>query len=249
MTEYPTAFWAETFSKMIGWAANLIVIYLMVLRFETISNWSAYEVLLLYSMNATAYSLSGFFMYNAFGGLSQHIQMGTFDEMLTKPVNPFLYLCFKGFGTGYIGNLISTLTALVICFMKLNISLSFLSVIYFLIIIFGSTLIHSGLFMFTNIPVFWFVKNDALLSFRWALDEFIRYPVSIYDRWIQILLTLFIPMAFINFFPIQFFLKKQDFIGFNPIIVHLTPVIGLVLFFSGYLFFFWGIKHYKSTGS
>lgn len=249
MTEYPGAFWAESIAKMMGWAANLIIIYLMVYRFKNVLSWSAYEVLMLYSINATSYSLAGFLMFNAFGTLSRHIQMGTFDEMLTKPMNPFFYLCFKGFSTGYIGNLISTVTAMVVCIVKLNIPMSFINVFYLVIIIIGSTLIHSGMFMFANVPVFWIVKADALLSFRWALDEFIRYPISIYDRWIQVMLTFVLPIAFVNFYPVQYFLKKNDFLGFSPVLAHMTPVIGIILFALGYMFFFAGIRNYKSTGS
>lgn len=249
MTEYPGAFWAESIAKMMGWAANLIIIYLMVFRFENVFGWSAYEVLMLYSINATSYSLAGFLMFDAFGMLSRHIQMGTFDEMLTKPMNPFLYLCFKGFSTGYIGNLFSTVTALIVCFVALNIPINFTNIFYLIFIIIGSSLIHSAMFMFVNIPVFWIVKADALLSLRWALDEFIRYPISIYDRWIQVMLTFVLPIAFINFYPVQHFLKKDDFLGFSPLLAHLTPVIGIVLFALGYIFFFLGVRNYKSTGS
>ncbi|AEE97661.1 ABC transporter permease [Mahella australiensis] len=249
ITEYPGAFWAHSIAKMMGWGADLIVVYLMVHKFESILSWSAYEVLFLFSMDATSYALAGFFMFNPFAMLSQHIQMGTFDEMLTKPLNPFFYLCFKGFTTGYLGNLISTVTAMIICIIKLNISMSFVNIFYLIIIIIGSALIHSALFMFSNIPAFWIVKTDALSSFRWALDEFIRYPISIYDRWIQIMLTFVFPVAFINFYPSQYFLQKSDFLGFSPFFAHMTVVIGSILFVLGYMFFFVGVRNYKSTGS
>lgn len=249
MTEYPAAFWAFTIAKMSGWAAGLIVIYLMVYRFESVLGWSAYEVLLLYSMYATSYALAGFFMYNAFETLSMHIQMGTFDEMLTKPLNPFLYLCFKSFSTGYIGNLIATVTAMIVCIIKLKILMNFFNIFYLIVIIIGSALIHAGMFMFANIPVFWIVKADAVSSFRSSLEDFIRYPISIYDRWIQVMLTFVLPVAFINFYPAQYFLKKSDFLGFSPVLAHLTPIIGIIMFTLGYWFFFLGVRNYKSTGS
>lgn len=249
ITEYPGAFWATAIAKIMGWAAELIIIYLMIYRFENVFSWSAYEVLLLFSINATSYSLAGFFMFIPFGLLSQHIQMGIFDEMLTKPLNPLFYLCAKGFGTGYFGNLIATIAAMVVSIMKLNISMDIINVLYLIIIIIGSALIHAGMFMLANIPAFWIVKADALLQFRWTLDKFIKYPISIYDRWIQIMLTFVLPIAFVNFYPLQYFLRKSDFLGFSPVLMHLTPVVGIILFALGYMFFFIGIRNYKSTGS
>lgn len=247
--EYPGAFWAHTIAKMMGFGASLIVIYLMVYRFGNVLNWTAYEVLFLYSINTTAYALAGFFMFHAIGKLSTHIQTGTFDEMLTKPINPFFYLCCKEFSTGYIGNLLATITAMVICINKLDVRMNVINVIYLIVTIIGAALIHCALFMFTNIPVFWIVKADALTAFRRAIDDFIRYPISIYDGWIQIFLTFVIPVAFINFYPAQYFLKKNDFLGFNPILAHMTPMVGIALFVLAYAMFFLGIKNYKSTGS
>lgn len=249
IVEYPGAFWAETIAKVMGWAANILIIFLMIFRFESVLNWSSYEVLFLYSINATSYALAGFFMYHSVGRLPEHIQMGTFDEMLTKPVNPFFYLCAKGFSTGYIGNLCSSIPAIIICIIKLDLSMNLLNICHLVVVVIGAALIHSSLFMLTNIPAFWIIKSDALSSFRWVLDDFIRYPISIYDRWIQIMLTFIFPVAFINFYPAQAFLRKGDLLGFSSIFVYLTPAIGIILFALGYMSFFMGIRHYKSTGS
>lgn len=249
VVEYPGAFWAQTIAKIMGWGADIIIIYLMLSRFETVFGWTTFEVLFLYSMNATAYAIAGFFMWHAFQDLSQHVRNGTFDEILTKPMNPFLYLCSKSFTTAYVGNIISSVTALVVCFIKLEISLNFLSLLLFLLMLFGAALIHCALFMFSNIPVFWMIKSDAIRSLRWNLESFIRIPISIYKRWIQIVLTFILPVAFISFYPSQYFLQKNDFLGFNPYIGYLTPVIGIVLFYLGYQFFKLGVKNYKSTGS
>ena len=100
-----------------------------------------------------------------------------------------------------------------------------------------------------NIPAFWIVKTDALSTFKWSLNEFIQYPLSIYDRWIQIMLTFVFPVAFIGFFPSQVLLEKTDYLGFPSQIVFLSPLVGIVLFIISYLLFFVGIKNYKSTGS
>lgn len=249
IVEYPGAFWADTIAKMMGWAAFAIIAYLMVFRFENVLSWSTYEVLFLYSINSTSYSLAGFFMYHAFMGLSNHIQNGTFDEMLTKPLNPFMYLCFKSFSTGYIANIIVTIIALIICISKLDFIVTFSTIFYLIIVLFGGALIHSGMFIFFNVPAFWIVKSESLSRFRSSLNEFIHFPISIYDKWIQVMLTFVFPLAFINFYPAQYFLSKNDFLGFSPVFMYLTPIVGIILFALGYMFFFLGIRNYKSTGS
>lgn len=249
VVEYPVAFWSHTIAKMLGWGADLTVIYLMILQFENVLNWSAYEVLFLCSLNAASYAMAGFFMFAGFNNLQNHIQSGEFDEILTKPINSFFYLISKNFSYGYLGNLISVLIALVICIIKLNITMSLFDTIYLLLVLLGGMLIYGALFMFTSIPSFWIVKVDALTRLRGQIGSFLRYPISIYDKCIQILLTFIFPLAFINFYPAQYFLNKNDLLGFSPIFPYLTPIVGVVVFLLGYLFFFEGIKNYSSTGS
>ena len=115
--------------------------------------------------------------------------------------------------------------------------------------IIGAFLIQCSLFMFANVPCFWMVKVDSLQNLKGNLSDFIQYPISIYQRWIQILLIFVFPVAFISFFPVQTFLHKTDFVGLSPIVCYLSPLVGALLFFLGYRFFLFGIKNYKSTGS
>ena len=249
MTEYQGAFWAHFFAKMVGWGANLAIVFLLVNQFDNIAGWSAYEVLLLFSINETSYAFAGFLMYGPFTAMSHHINRGTFDDALTRPVNIFLYMCCREFNFGYIGNLASTLVALGISLHYVGFAFSFVNVLYLLMTLIGAFLIQCSLFMFANVPCFWMVKVDSLQNLKGNLSDFIQYPISIYQRWIQILLIFVFPVAFISFFPVQTFLHKTDFVGLSPIVCYLSPLVGALLFFLGYRFFLFGIKNYKSTGS
>ena len=247
--EYHGAFWSHNLAKFLGWAAELIIVYLMIHRFQDVFTWSAYEVLLLYAVDATAYALSGFFMFGAFINLQRHIQDGTFDLVLVKPLNPFAYFCCNNMLFGYIGNLVATVLTMVFCFIQLNIVASFTNIMFLLAVLAGGALIHCGIFMISSIPSFWLIQSREVTSFFHTVKSFVRYPISIYDRWIHVLLTFIFPVAFINFFPVQFFLQKNDLLGFSPVLVYLTPAIGAGFFILGYAFFFLGIRNYKSTGS
>lgn len=64
------------------------------------------------------------------------------------------------------------------------------------------------------------IKDNAIIYDSKNTQENI-----LYDRWIQVMLTYVVPIAFINFYPAQYFLKKDDFLGFNPILVYLSPIV------------------------
>lgn len=249
MFEYRNAFLWTSLAKATGWAADFMIIWVMLNQFQDLGGWSTYEVMLLYSLNVTSYSLAGFFLFHPCTKLSQRIRNGEFDEILTKPLNSFLYLVCREFSTGYFSNLAVSITVLCICISKLNIPLTPINIALLILVSIGGALIQGAAFIFTSVPAFWIVQNSALMNIVNNLKSFVRYPVSLYNKGIQILLTLVIPYAFINFYPAQIFLKKNDFMMFHPVFQYLTPIVGLLLFAGGYLFWQLGISHYKSTGS
>ncbi|MGE7828250.1 ABC-2 family transporter protein [Paenibacillus sp. NPDC093718] len=56
--------------------------------------------------------------------------------------------------------------------------------------------------MITSVPEFWLVENKAIKNILFfQLKGFIRYPITIYNKVIQILLIYILPYAFINYFP------------------------------------------------
>jgi ABC-type uncharacterized transport system permease subunit len=54
--------------------------------------------------------------------------------------------------------------------------------------------------------------------------------LTIYNRFVRILLTSFIPYAFVNFYPSQFFLHKSGEALFSPLLQYATPIVGVLLF-------------------
>jgi len=249
MVEYRFDVFFRIFAHAAGYASQFIVVWIIIDRFESLAGWKSYEVMFLMGFNLLSYAMAGSFMFNFSRLLPARIQSGELDEIFIKPLNPFLYLIFKDFA-GYFGHFILSITIIVISIIKLGIKLSIIKIIFFVITLLGAMLIQMAAFVFTSVPAFWLVKNNSLMDvFLWQLKSFINYPLSIYNKTVQILFTLIVPFGFINFYPSQYFLSKNDFLMFHPVLQYLTPVIGVVLIISAYRFWLFGLNHYKSTGS
>lgn len=248
--EYRGAFWMQFFSKASVWTADIVLIWILVDKFQTIAGWGPYEVMLLYAFNLASYSLAGIFLFHPCTKLPARIQSGEFDEILTRPMNPFLYLITRDFSTGYFSNLTVAGTVMAVCFIQLGIRFEPADVLFFTGVLLGGALIQGAAFLFASVPSFWMVQNNGLFQLvLFELKDFIRYPISAYHKLVQIVLTLLVPYAFINFYPVQYFLHKNDFLMFHPGFQYLTPVVGIVLFGLAYRFWCFGIRHYTSTGS
>jgi len=95
--EYRGAFISGVIAQIIGYGATFLLVWIMISKFQTLNGWKPYEVLFLYAMNLFSYALAAFFMFNLCVRLSDLIQTGDFDDVLTKPLNPFLYLISREF--------------------------------------------------------------------------------------------------------------------------------------------------------
>ena len=249
MVEYRSNTIWTGIAEACGYTADFLVIWIMISKFHNIGDWNAYEVIFLYAINLLTYSLSSMFLYRTCNNLSFQIRTGEFDDIITKPTNPFLYLCCSGFMYGYYSHISVSIFFICFCLAKLGVTLSISKIFFLILSLIGGALIQGAMNLFTTVPSFWMVKNTALRSLTWSGRNFIEYPISIYHKSIQIILTVILPFAFISFYPAQYFLGKSDFLMFHPIFQFLTPVVGVILFALAYMFWCFGIKHYNSSGS
>jgi ABC-2 type transport system permease protein len=248
--EYRGAFISGAAAQIIGYGTTFLLIWIMISKFKTLNGWKPYEVLFLYAINLLSYALAAFFIFNPCMKLSELIQSGDFDDVLTKPLNPFLHLICREFNPGYLSHVSLSVFIIILCFIKLEIQLSLIKIIFLLISVIGAILIQASGMLFTAVPSFWLIQNNSVMkTLFYDVKEFIQYPISLYSKAIQILLTFILPYAFINFYPAQYLLGKNDFLLFDPILQYLTPAVGIILFILAYKFWIYGVDHYKSTGS
>jgi ABC-2 type transport system permease protein len=236
-------------AKIFGFGSGYVVIALMFYSFQNINGWSVYEVIFLRALFDVVYSLSSCLFHNAVEQMPQKIASGEFDAILTRPVNSLFYYMFRVFSTGYISNFLIGVSMLVFAWVNIGIGLDPVKIGFLLLVIFGGVLIQSSMYIAATVPNFWFIKGDAISSLvLYGASSFIEYPLSIFKLPVQIALTFILPYAFINFYPAQYFLSKNDFLFF-PAIQFLTPLVGLVFFFGAYKLWIIGTNHYQSTGS
>lgn len=246
--EYRGQYFVRMLSKIVAWSSGFITILIMLNQFNVMGNWTKYEILFLYGMDMLSYSIAGTFFMGPFGKLPRLIQRGELDQVLLRPVNPMIYLICTKVSAGYTSNYIIGVLMIAICIQKLSISFRMGEFLWFVMVMLGATLIHAAAFIFTAVPAFWILKSDGLADlFYRNLERFISYPLTIYSRGIQILLTFLLPYAFINYYPSQMFLGKQELLP--SVFQYLTPFIGVVLFWASYQFWKKGLEAYQGTGS
>ncbi len=249
--EYRPAFVTDGITVIISYTVMYVGIWILLEKFKMIQGWTMYEVMFLFNMNLLAYSLTAFaFRTPMIEDIEDMVRMGRFDIVLTKPVNSLVYLLLGRCTEGYFGQLSVVTVIFTICFINLNFEWTIGKIIFFITTIIGATLVQAAIFIALGTLTFFITRHNAIYNLVNGTGRgFIDYPISIYDKYIQVIFTFVIPFAFVNYYPATFLLDKSGEALFHPVLQYLTPVVGIVLFILAYRFWKIGVNRYESTGS
>lgn len=236
-------------AKLMGWSVGFCSIMILLRRFPSIGGWGKYEILLLYAFDVLSYGIAGTFCMGAFQKLPRLIRQGELDGALTKPVNPMVYLICTRISAGYTSSYVTGIVMILVCFRKLGIEWTWSRICWLAADVAGASLIQAAGFIMTSVPAFWLLKCDGLYQlFFKNMTRFLQYPLSIYHKGIRLLLTFVLPYAFINFYPVQYFLGREK-PGALAVLQYMTPLVGAAMFALAYGFWKKGLAAYEGTGT
>jgi ABC-2 type transport system permease protein len=245
--EYRGDFLLGMTGQIIGYAANYLVVWMLLQRFETINGWSWPEIAFLYSLNLFTYALGASFTFSSMTSLDQLVIDGSFDKYLVKPLHPFFYLTANLFNLGYIAHILISGSVLWWSMMQISIHWTFIKLLYLLLTIVSGTFLQAAVIVIIGSLVFFFTRVQFLFQLYFRLKDFIAYPISIYGVIIQLVLTWVVPLAFINFYPSLFLLEKNQ-MSINHWLGWMIPICGPVMFWIAYKLWEVGLNKYQGAG-
>ncbi len=248
--QYRGALWADLIFFVFGYGTQFFLVFLTVGKFGTLGGWNQYEVMLLYSMSILTYTLACAFFRGPFNDVPEKIRNGNFDQTLTKPMNPLAYEIISAFSAYYSVHVLLGIVMLVFSFCMLNVHFTLIKLLMLILTLIGGTLIQGGiLILFSSASFFLIGDNPLVYGIFVTLRMLIENPISIFPHFIQIFLTVIIPFAFVSFYPAQYFLGKNDFFLFHPVLQYLTPFVGIVTVGLAGLVWLKGVSRYESSGN
>lgn len=235
------------FSKFVGFGAEFVTIYIMVNRFHSLGGWNASEVMALFALSQLSYAFGACFTFHTSRSLDNMARNGEMDALLTKPVSPMLYLMAKNFSTGYFGNIAVSLVCLIVALSNLGTPVTLFTVGMILLAVLGGAMLGGAMMIITSIPAIYKVNVNLRGLFYFDLKEMVDYPLTIFPRAVQLLLTFVLPYAFISFYPAQALFGKTPL--FHPVLQYVSPLIGLALCFVANKYFRYAIGKYQGSGT
>jgi ABC-2 type transport system permease protein len=244
MLEYRIDFIIDAISSLVERMVGLTFIWIIFNNAPMLDGWNYYEVTFIYGFLAVVKGINHIFFDNLWALGNYYIREGQFDIILVRPISPLFHLLANKIQQKGIGGLLIGLVILIKSANEIGIGWSLFNIVAMIFFILCATAIFSGVELIVATSAFWVVRSFTLMWPIFSLNEFVAYPLTIYNKGIRFFLSVIIPYAFISFYPANFFMDK----GFQSYSL-LTPVVAIIVWFISIKVWKFGLSNYSSTGS
>lgn len=242
--EYKTSFIIGFISQFLVFFSYYFIIIALFNKFNNIKGFNVYEVLLTFSIIQFGFSFVEVFA-RGIDRFDELIIDGAFDRLLLRPRNIILQILCSQADLIKLSRLLQAVVIFFIALFHLNIEFNILKLICLVLMIISSIIIFFSIFLIMASYCFFTIQALEIRNlFTDGGKHLAQYPIGIFRKGVMLFFTFIIPYAFVNYYPLLFFLGRSDnlFYCFSPLIVLLYLV-------PAFLIFSYGMKKYTSVGS
>jgi ABC-2 type transport system permease protein len=244
LMEYRANFIIGALSTVVLQASSILAIWVVMQKVPDLNGWSYDEILLIYGFITLAKSINHMFADNLWTLGREYIRSGGFDRFLVRPIDPLFHLLADRFCQDGVGNFLVGAALVIKASIGIALHWTFLKAVMLVLAVLSGGGIFIALNLITCVTSFWIVDSIPVTRLVFDNHLFAQYPLTIYPKAINILLTWIVPYGLASFYPASYLLDRSA-----GNLAWIAPFISALLLFLGYRFWQFGLKHYNSTGT
>ncbi len=242
---YKADFLIAFFSSMAATVLGFGFVLVLFTKIPHLQDWSFNEVMFLYGFSLIPLGFFNVISWNLYDFSELYIIEGRFDRVLLRPVSTLFQVIFEKFRLESLQEVVTGAAVVGLCVRRLHLHLRMPDYFWFLVMVICGAAIYLSVFLILTAVSFWFEDRVGIVPPVFNMLTFGRYPLTIYNVFIQFFLSWIIPFGFATFYPSTHFLGRSTF----AVYFHLVPVIAAA--FSALAIVVWnrGVANYSSTGT
>lgn len=240
--EYRINFLIAAFTSLGGLAGSLFGLFLFYQTGYTFAGWRWEEALIVVGIFTFLEGFSSTFLAPNLNRIVRHVQQGTLDFVLLKPISSQFWLSAHTISPWGFPDLI--FGAIVVFYAGNRLGLSIQAYLLSVIpLVFGLVILYSLWFMLGATSI-WFVKIYNVTEVLRGLTEAGRFPMAAYPATYRFFFTFVVPVAFLTTIPAEVMLGRAQFgwtLG--------AAVLSIALLFLASYFWRFALRFYTSASS
>lgn len=238
-------FFIGLFGFILSQATGIAFLYLVFQQIPKLNDWTFEQLLFIYGFAQIPRGIDHLFADNLWILAWKLVITGNFDKYMLRPMNLFFQVICDRLQPDALGELIVGSILVGISASKGVIVWNATNIILFIVSIFLGAIIYTSIKLFFASTAFWFKDSSPFLQTAYNLSDLAKYPLSIYPKAIQVVISYILPFAFVAYIPAKYFLVGGSVFE----TIFLEGIIALVLWVISYGLFKKGTSVYESSGN
>ncbi|MBW4486661.1 MAG: ABC transporter permease [Trichocoleus desertorum ATA4-8-CV12] len=240
--EYRLNFVLSAFTSLGNLAGSLFGLFLFYRTGYTFEGWSWAEALVVLGVFTVFQGFSSTFLGPNLNHIVQHVQQGTLDFVLLKPINSQFWLSTRTVSPWGLPDVVFGCLVIGYAGQQLGIGLS-AYLLGAVPLLFGFISLYSLWFMLGATSI-WFVKIYNVTEVLRGLLEAGRYPMVAYPVAYRFFFTFIVPVAFLTTIPSEALLGRVELVWLLG-----AGLLAVALFLASRLFWQFALRFYTSASS
>ncbi len=242
--EYKFNFYFEIIAVIGNLIGSLFVLSLFYSPGATLGGWTWSNALIVLGIHTFLDGITISILQPNLSRIVRHVQLGTLDFVLLKPIDAQLWVSLRMFSPWGIPSMITGFLLIIYSLISSTYALRVSTLIVGILMLTCSFLILYSLWFLIASTSIWFVKVWNATEVLRSLLVAGRYPVSAYSAPLRTIFTFVLPVAFLTTVP------AEAILGTSTGIMILSSVsISIVFFVISRYFWRYALRFYTSASS
>jgi ABC-2 type transport system permease protein len=242
--QYRADFFIQLLQSFVGLATALAGLAVVFNQTNQLGGWSQEELVALVGVFLVVRGLIGSVVRPSMERLMDGVRRGTLDFTLTKPADAQLLVSVREVSVWQLVDVALGGAVTVVAVIGLGERVGIERAGAFgLLLLAGLAIIYSFLLVLATLA-FWLVRLENILVIFGSMYEAGRWPVGIYPPWLQVALTLVVPVAFAITIPVEALIGRLE-----PTTLVVTVVLAAGFLVVSRIFWKFGLRHYTGASA
>lgn len=245
LMEYKVDFLTGAVSFLIDQAVGIAFIFIIFTQIPQLSGFTFEQIVFIYGFSQIPKGIDHLLTDNLWCVGYFIVRQGGFDKYMTRPINPLFHVIAETFQVDAIGELVVGIALICYSAGSAGLYVTPLSVILTIVAVPFAALIYTSIKIATSAIAFWIKSSGFIIQMVYGMNEFAKYPTTIYSVPIRAFVTFIIPFALTGYYPVVYLLT-----GENPLLnTGIVVSVSIVFFILSLLVWNRGLSAYESAGA
>ena len=224
----------------------LATLVILISTVPSIDGYNIYQIGFLFGLSNMAVGIDHLFTDRLWNVAYWEVKQGKLDNMMLRPVPLLFQVLASEIQLEAFGEIIVAIALIVLCGLKIDITLTFGSVTLVILGIICAAIIITSFKLLIAGLAFIFKRSGPLLQIVYNFSNYAKYPLTIFPAFIRYILLFVIPLGLCIFVPFDNLFNGN----LNELIAGLV-ILGISIIFCSFSILIWSrcVRRYESTGS